>query len=557
MALLLGTAAPAVAAPGAASPRSASSAAPTTSTPPSLSWTTAAPGTNPGYLAYTAGAYDPDDSTVVVFGGRTASGLASSTTWVWNGSDWQAFNPAGGPAARYLASMAFDPKLDEFILFGGETPGGQLLDDTWAWNGASWTEEASDQPAPPARAGAALALDANGNLVLFGGTGYGPGAGGLSTPSSLATTPTGQVALDDTWTWRGGTAGWVQQNVPGPPARTEAAAAWDPATDQTVLFGGYVPGGLGTSTVLADTWTWNGQAWTLQQPATSPPARYGAVADYAPPAGGPLMTGGAGASGDLSDSWAWVGGDWVPLAQSGPYIARQGAAGGWDSAEGGGTMVVYGGATGGGAYLSSTSLGQLAAPTGPPASTTTTTTRPGGAPPPSPPTTLSTPTTRPTSPAPPTTLSQPPSSPPTTTVARTSPSGSAPPALHTSTTRATPGGSVVLDGFGFAPGAMVRIELHSPPALLTAVRAGPDGRFGVTLDIPAGAAPGRHLLVATGLLPDGRTGSASAPIYLAAESHGVSARTATFLVALALLVPVATYLAMVLGSRWQRRRGRA
>ena len=52
-----------------------------------------------------------------------------------------------------------------------------------------------------------------------------------------------------------------------PPARDQAAIAYDAATGTVVLFGGF--GRLGPPS--GDTWTWNGASWSKQVPVTRPP----------------------------------------------------------------------------------------------------------------------------------------------------------------------------------------------------------------------------------------------------------------------------------------------
>ena len=73
-----------------------------------------------------------------------------------------------------------------------------------------------------------------------------------------------------------------------PPARAFAAAAYDEASHQVVLFGGIGASGA----ALDDTWTWNGATWTQQHPATSPPAREFAAMAYDPNAHDVVLVGG-------------------------------------------------------------------------------------------------------------------------------------------------------------------------------------------------------------------------------------------------------------------------
>jgi hypothetical protein len=79
-----------------------------------------------------------------------------------------------------------------------------------------------------------------------------------------------------------------------------------------VVFGGADE----TFTPLADTWTWNGSAWT-QSKATGPSARYGhSMATLGTHA---VLFGGLdGAGGTLDDTWAWDGASWQKLDAPGP-----------------------------------------------------------------------------------------------------------------------------------------------------------------------------------------------------------------------------------------------
>ena len=83
--------------------------------------------------------------------------------------------------------------------------------------------------------------------------------------------------------------------------------AYDPATGQLVLFGGYE-----RRRYLDDTWTWNGTTWTQQSPATSPPARDGASMAYDPGTGQLVLFGGYGTRHSLyNDTWTWNGTTWT------------------------------------------------------------------------------------------------------------------------------------------------------------------------------------------------------------------------------------------------------
>jgi uncharacterized protein YjbI with pentapeptide repeats len=241
--------------------------------------------------------------------------------------------------------MAYDPAMNETILFGGS--GNTIVNATWAYNGSTWTE-LSPATSPSPRANASMAYDPSTNqLILFGGQ----------------SGTTGR-ALGDTWEWNGTT--WTQlAPVTSPPIRDDASMAYDAATDQVVLYGGYEPNSAptngsdtwiwnGTNWTLAEaasltgrdagygasmafdpssnqlilfggfndghvttttnnqTWSWNGTAWTQLEPTTSPPARGGASMAYDPAISKLVLFGGDG-SADYTDTWTWGGVTWTQL----------------------------------------------------------------------------------------------------------------------------------------------------------------------------------------------------------------------------------------------------
>ena len=155
---------------------------------------------------------------------------------------------------------------------------------------STWTQ-LSPASSPPGRMRTSLAYDAAiHKLVLFGGTatngGFGP---------------------NDTWTWSGTT--WSQLSPStSPPAVTAASMAYDGASGQLILFGGYssLGGTLGT-------WAFNGTTWTSLSPANSPPGRGNASMAYDAATKEVVLFGGQGSSGvpNLGDTWTWDGTTWT------------------------------------------------------------------------------------------------------------------------------------------------------------------------------------------------------------------------------------------------------
>lgn len=129
-----------------------------------------------------------------------------------------------------------------------------------------------------------------------------------------------------------------------PPARAEATMAYDPDTDDVVMFGGAGAGG----SLLDDTWLWNGVSWSEAMPAQSPPARYMAQMAWDPQSHRVILLGGTGGSGcnaqdgavvssgpapgactQLQDAWAWDGTTWnqVDLGQGPDQVGGHSLAG--------------------------------------------------------------------------------------------------------------------------------------------------------------------------------------------------------------------------------------
>ena len=166
------------------------------------------------------------------------------------------------------ASTAFDPATGTVVLFGGTaTATTTYYGDTWTWNGTTWTELSpataprpaltppwpttrpparwccSAGPTPPAPPGRHLDLERHHlDRTVPGHAARPPGA-----YASMAYDPaTGDMVLFGGY---GPAAPWPtpgpgtappgpSSRRPSPPARGDASMAYDPATGQLVLFGG-------------------------------------------------------------------------------------------------------------------------------------------------------------------------------------------------------------------------------------------------------------------------------------------------------------------------------
>lgn len=85
--------------------------------------------------------------------------------------------------------------------------------------------------------------------------------------------------------------------APAPAARSRPGMVWDPVHQVVLLYGGASAKGE-----LADTWTWDGQAW-LRKAESSPPGPGGSLA-FDAARGQAVLLNGAG-------TWTWDGGAWT------------------------------------------------------------------------------------------------------------------------------------------------------------------------------------------------------------------------------------------------------
>ena len=208
----------------------------------------------------------------------------------------------------------------------------------------TWSSVARAPNPPPLQYPSAVYDSDNATVVLFGG---------MQANGTLS---------NDTWVWDGSAwSDYPGTEIQAPPARMDAAMAFDPVLHQLILFGGRGAGGQ----LLGDTWAWNGASWfkegsLLGQP--TPPARQGAALSYdgsgplvlfggtGQGAGTPLATppsssAGATSTGSstsgstsqasdttvtLGDTWLWTSNGWAQATGTSPP-ARSGAALAYDS----------------------------------------------------------------------------------------------------------------------------------------------------------------------------------------------------------------------------------
>lgn len=172
--------------------------------------------------------YDRGHNLMVLFGGRTQTGV-NDETWQWNGITWAQVPTAHSPPAREEMVMEYEPTLNRVVLFGGhDGDTDTIYGDTWFYDGTDWKQIAPIN-SPSARYRGAAAVDSNRKrIVLFGGF-------------------DGTDILTDTFEFSGDD--WVFKSTGTAPGNaTETYHGYDPVRARFVVFGGF--GG----TFSSDTW---------------------------------------------------------------------------------------------------------------------------------------------------------------------------------------------------------------------------------------------------------------------------------------------------------------
>src|SRR5437773_273209 len=286
--------------------------------PDTASWVQLSPASSPPARSYLAITYDPASDKIIMFGGFDGTTYLNDT-WTFDGVTWTEVATNTRPPARAAAQMAYDSVTRKVVLFGGYD-GTNYLGDTWLWDGTTsqWTQAAPTHHPRPVT-GPMLFPDPNGTVDLFGGF-------------------DGHFYQLTMWQWTG--FDWRRLSPATVPyARSSAAVATNPTSDQVVLFGG-----------LADvnpnnTWTYDGTTWTLQSPCTQPLLVYAASAAFDPNINAVILFGGGSGGVDQNTTWQWfvAGGNWnwnqVATTQSPP--PREGAGMAYLPALG--RLIVFGG----------------------------------------------------------------------------------------------------------------------------------------------------------------------------------------------------------------------
>src|SRR5205085_1863109 len=136
--------------------------------------------------------------------------------------------------------------------------------------------------------------------------------------------------LADTWIFDG--MAWSQAQTRAPPGRYAGSMTYDPATRGLVLFGG---AGCGTASYCGDTWLFDGTHWSPVTASPAPAARAHAALVFDPVIGRLVLFGGTGScssTSDCGDTWTFDGKHWTQVTSSPSPPARDSASMVYDAA---------------------------------------------------------------------------------------------------------------------------------------------------------------------------------------------------------------------------------
>jgi hypothetical protein len=256
-------------------------------------------GENPAFRTGAQAAYDPALDRIVFFGGNTANGhqngqyslaidAAHPERVAWNNLQTLGFLPS----PRAFGTMVFDPPRSRMLLFGGETNDTHQLQVLDLAGGTPIWSPLDLPGAPPSREGQIAVYDPVRDRMLVIG-GFTAGFGDRNDVWALSLS---------------GAPSWEELDPAGtlPPPHSFCAAAYDPARDRVLMFAGN-----GANPFYDDTWALDlahGPAWVnLTGYSGPPPRRRGSSGAAFDPAGNKLVVFGGVDSPpetDLSDTWA-------------------------------------------------------------------------------------------------------------------------------------------------------------------------------------------------------------------------------------------------------------
>ncbi|MCI4332483.1 MAG: hypothetical protein L3K01_01945 [Thermoplasmata archaeon] len=207
----------------------------------------------------------------VLFGGRRGHSSLNDT-WLFTNSSWTQIFPSAHPGPTRNGMMAWDPVDQEVVLFGGSNATA-YLNATWVFHMGHGWRQLTPTVSPPARRSGGMAYDGADHYVVMWG-----GHNGTAPNGSINYQPD-YTMLNDTWSFSGGA--WTQVvTANAPPPSSEPSLQYDPTTGVVIEFGGYDQHGVGGYLAFNQTWAYSAGLWTNLGLVHSPYARDGAASTF-------------------------------------------------------------------------------------------------------------------------------------------------------------------------------------------------------------------------------------------------------------------------------------
>ena len=220
---------------------------------------------------------------------------------------WSEIFTNGSPPIENLELLTYDAAKGYAVLFGGQPYDNPGAGDYWTltYQHGTWTNVTEPNSAMIGySAGASITYDSATGVVLM------QMASGGSSPS------------EQTWKFQDGT--WTQLFPPTEPSpRWYAAMAFDPALNETILFGGLsLLGNYTTESWLADTWAFANDNWSLITGGQPSPNGYTQTMAYDPPTSQLILETNAfeplGSVQSIYTTDSFINGSWENLSVASP-----------------------------------------------------------------------------------------------------------------------------------------------------------------------------------------------------------------------------------------------
>ena len=226
--------------------------------------------------------YDKRRNVLVLYGGTFSETLSYDDTWEWSSSGWRRID-IPGPGIRHHTQMVFDEARGKVVLASGQANGLTFPADVWTYDGVQWTRLANDNGVR--RIHHALVYDAVRQKTMLI-SGVDPGV-----------RDTGETLELENNVWRANATLAMS-------ARSLARAVFVASTGTIMVVGGFSNGTLSNDVLMS-----TAQGWQPQS-GTRPPARYLTGLAYDPERHVVVLFGGGNNSSLLNDTWEWDGSTW-------------------------------------------------------------------------------------------------------------------------------------------------------------------------------------------------------------------------------------------------------